>query len=65
MLGQTFVRLTSKDFYVKKSVVLAVAQMALAYATGGGGAERLLGPYNVLENNVEEVKVCTLVHLPY
>ena len=39
--------------------------MAPAYAAGGGGAERLLGPYDVLDNNVEEVEVSTLVHLPY
>ena len=50
---------------MKKPVVPSVAQMAPAYAAGGGGAERLLGPYNVLDNIVEEVEVRTLVQLPY
>ena len=50
---------------MKKAVVPAVAQMAPAYAAGGRGVERLLGPYDVLNNNMEEVEVCTLVHLPY
>ena len=63
--GPTFVRLPSRACYVKKAVVLAVAQMAPVYAAGGGGAERLLVPYDVLVNNVEEVEVRTLVHLPY
>ena len=49
LLGPTFVRLSSQAFYVKKAVVPVVAQMAPAYATGGGGAERLLVPYDVLE----------------
>ena len=39
--------------------------MAPAYAAGGGGAERLLGPYDVLDTHAEEVEVRTLVHLPY
>ena len=65
LLGPTFVRLPSQAFYVKKAVVTAVAQMAPVYAAEGGGAERLLGPYDVLDNNVEEVEVRTLVHLPY
>ena len=43
----------------------AVAQMAPAYAAGGGGAENLLGPFDVLDDHTEEVKVRTLVHLPY
>ena len=43
LLGPTFIRLPSQAFYVKKAVVPAVAQMAPAYAAGGGGAERLLG----------------------
>ena len=43
----------------------AVAQMALAYAAGGGGAEKLLGPFDILDNHSEEVEVRTLVHLPY
>ena len=64
LLGPTFVRLLSQAFYVKKAVVPAVAQMAPAYAAGGGGAERLLGPYNVLDTHAEEVEVRTLVHLP-
>ena len=50
---------------MKKSVVLAVAQMAPANDAGGEGAERLLGTSDVLDNNMEEVEVCTLVHLPY
>ena len=65
LLGPTFVRLPAQAFYVKKTVVPAVAQMAPAYAAGGGGLERLLGPYDVLDNHVEEVEVRTLVHLPY
>ena len=63
LLGPTFVRLPSQAFYVKKAVVLAVAQMAPAYAAGGGGAEKLLGPYDVLDDHSEEVDVRTLVHL--
>ena len=39
--------------------------MAPAYAAGRGGAERLLGPYDVLDTHAEEVEVRTLVHLPY
>ena len=31
----------------KKAMVPAVAQMSPAYAEGGGGAESLLGPYDV------------------
>ena len=65
MLGPTFVRLSAQAFYVKKAVIPAVAQKALAYSTGGGGAERLLVPYDVLDTHAEEVKVLTLVHLPY
>ena len=65
LLGPTFVRLPAQDFYVKKAVVPAVAQMALAYAAGGGGAEKLLGPFDVLDDHSEEVEVRTLVHLPY
>ena len=65
LLGLTFVRLPAQAFYVKKAVVLEVAQIAPAYAVGGGGAERLLGPYDVLDNHTEEVEVRTLVHLPY
>ena len=65
LLGPTFVRLPSQDFYVKNAVVLVVAQMAPAYAAGGGGAERLLGPYDVLDTHAEEVEVRTLVHLLY
>ena len=63
LLGLTFVRLPAQDFYVKKAVVPAVAQMALAYAAGGGGAEKLLGPFDVLDDHSEEVEVRTLVHL--
>ena len=58
-------RLPVQAFYVKKAVVPAVSQMAPAYAAGGGGAERLLGPYEVLDTHAEEVEVRTLVHLPY
>ena len=65
LLGPNFVRLLAQAFYVKKAVVPEVVQMAPAYAAGGGGAERLLGPYDVLDNYVEEVEVSTLVHLPY
>ena len=55
----------AQAFYVKKAVVPAVAQMDLAYAVGGGGAEKLLGPFDVLNNHTEEVEVGMLVHLPY
>ena len=65
LLGPTFVRLPAQAFYVKKAVVPEVAQMARAYATGGGGAEKLLGPFDVLDDQTEEVEVRTLVHLPY
>ena len=65
LLGPTFVRLPAQAFYVKKAVVTAVAQMAPAYVAGGGGAEKLLGPYDVIDNHSEEVEVRTLVHLPY
>ena len=65
LLGPTFVRLPAQAFCVKKAVVPAVAHMAPAYNAGGGGADRLLGPYDVLENHAEEVEVRTLVHLPY
>ena len=58
-------RLPAQAFYVKKAVVPAVAQMATAYAAGGGGAEKLLGTFDVLDNHREEVEVRTLVHLPY
>ena len=65
LLEPTFVRLPAQAFYVKKAVVPEVAQMAPAYSVGVGGAERLLRPHNVLDNNVEEVEVRTIVHLPY
>ena len=39
--------------------------MAPAYDAGGGGEEKRLGPYEVLDNHSEEVEVRTLVHLPY
>ena len=58
-------RLPAQAFYVKMAVVPAVAQMAPAYAAGGGGAERIQGPYDVLDTHAEEVEVRTLVHLPY
>ena len=57
-------RLPVQDFYVKKAVVPEVAHMAQAYAAGGGGAEKVLGPFNVLDNHSEKVEVRTLVHLP-
>ena len=38
----------------------AVAQMAPAYAAGGGEAESLLGPYNVLDNHAEKKSRCAL-----
>ena len=65
LLGPTFLMLPAQAFYVKKAVVPAVAQMAPTYAAGGGGAEKLLGPYDVLDDHWEEVEVRTLVHLPY
>ena len=57
LLGPTFIRLPSQAFYVKNAVVPEVTQMAPAYAAGGGGAERLLGPYDVLDTHAEEVEV--------
>ena len=65
LLGPTFVRLPSQAFYVKKAVLPVVAQIAPAYAAGGGGVEKLLGPFDILDDHTEEVEVRTLVHLPY
>ena len=65
LLRSTFVRLLAQAFYVKKAVVPVVAQMASAYAAGGGGAEKLLGPFDIIDDHTEEVEVRTLVHLPY
>ena len=65
LLVPTFVRLPAKAFYVKKAVVPVVDEMAAAYAVGGGGSKKLLGPFDVLDDNTEEVEVRTLVHLPY
>ena len=65
LLGPTFVRLPAQAFYVKKAVVPVVSQMAPAYAAGGGGAEKLLGPFDILDDHTKEVEVRTLVHLPY
>ena len=65
LLGPTSVRLLAQAFHVKKAVVPVVAQMAPAYAAGGGGAENLLGPFPTTDENTEEVEVRTLVHLPY
>ena len=65
LLGPTFVRLPAQDFHVKKAVVLVIAHMDPAYAAGGGGAEKLLGPFATTDRHMEEVEVCTLVHLPY
>ena len=42
-----------------------VAQMAPIYVAGGGGAERLLGPFVTIDEHREEVEVRTLVNLPY
>ena len=65
LLGTTFVRLPAQAFYVKKAVVPVVAQMAPNYAAGGGGAEKVLVPFDILDDHTEEVEVRTLVHLPY
>ena len=65
LLGPTFVRLPAQAFYVKKSVVPVVAQMAPDYAAGGKEAEKLLGPFDILDDHTEEVEVRTLVHLQY
>ena len=65
LLGTTFVRLPAQAFYVKKAVVLVVAQLAPAYAAGGGGSEKLLGPFDILDDQTEEVEVRTLVYFPY
>ena len=64
-MGPTFVRLPAQAFYIKKAVVPVVAQMAPAYTAGGGGAEKLLVPFDIPDDHMEEVKVRTLVHLPY
>ena len=55
LLGPTFVRLPAQAFYVKKVVVPFVAQMAPDYAAGGGGSKKLLGPFDILDDNTEEV----------
>ena len=65
LLEPIFVQLPVQAFYVKKAVVPEVTQMAPAYATGGGGAEKLLGLFEVLDDHTEEIEVRTLVHLPY
>ena len=65
LLGPTFVRLPSQAFYVKKAMVPVVAQMAPTYAAGGGRAENILEPFDILDDHTEEVQVCTLLHLPY
>ena len=65
LLGPTFVCLPAQAFHVKKAVVPVVAQMAPTYAAGGGGAEKLLGPFNITDEHPEEVEVRTLVRLPY
>ena len=51
LLEPTFVRLPAQAFYVKKAVVPAVAQMAPDYAAGGGGADKLLVPFGVLDDH--------------
>ena len=58
-------RLPAQAFYVKIAVVPVVVQVAPAYDTGGGGAEKLLGPFDILDDHTEEVEVRTLVYLPY
>ena len=65
LLGPTFMRLPAQDFHVKNAVVRVVAQMALTYAVGGGGAERIMGPFSTTEKNTEEVEVRTLLHFTY
>ena len=65
LLGPTFVHLPAQAFHVNKAVVPVVAQMSPAYAAGGGGVEKLLGPFATTDANTEEVEVRTLVHLPY
>ena len=55
LLGPTFVRLPDQDFYVKKAVVPVVAQMSPAYSAGGEVAKKLLGPFDILDDNTEEV----------
>ena len=65
LLGLTFVRLPAQAFYVKKAMVPVVAQMDPTYATVGGGAEKLLIPFNITNEHTDEVEVRTLVHLPY
>ena len=65
LLGPTFVRLPAQAFYIKKAVVLVVAQMAHAYAAGGGGSKKLLGPFETTNEHTDEVEVRTLGHLPY
>ena len=53
LLGPTFVRLLAQAFHIKKLVVPVVAQMALDYAAGGGGAEKLMGPFATTDKNTE------------
>ena len=65
LLGPSFVCLLAQAFHVKKAVVPVVAQMAPAYAAGGGGAEKLLGAFDITDEHTEEVEVRTLVHLSY
>ena len=64
LLGPTFVRLPAQVFYIKKAVVTAVAQMAPAYAAGGGGAEKLLGPFDVLDDHSSGVFTLTALGAP-
>ena len=61
LFGPTFVRLPAQVFYVKKAVVPVVALMAPAYVVGGGRAEKLMVPFNVIDDDTEEVEVRTLV----
>ena len=65
LLRPTFLCLPSQAFHVKKAVVPVVAQMAPAYVAGGIGAEKLRGPFATTDKHTEDVKVRTLVHLPY
>ena len=58
-------RLPAHAFQVNKVVVPVISQMAPAYSAGGGGKEKLLGPFAMTVENTEEVEVGTLVLLPY
>ena len=65
LLRPTFVRLPAQAFHVKKAVVPVITHMAPAYAAGVGGAENILGPFDMIDEHTEEVEVRTIMHLPY